>query len=105
MEILILKVLTRRMHAMVELQLCSTASTGLRVVHGMDVMDLLFAQIVRYEQNLLTKWSSFCCFMYFNEHSSFSHYLAECEFFLGLQLLLMVLKIWSMLLWSGSLES
>lgn len=43
-----LKVLIQLMHAMGELQLCSTVSTGSRVAHGMDAMGLLYALIVRY---------------------------------------------------------
>lgn len=51
-EIMTSKVLIQVMHAMGELQLYSTVSTGWRVVHGMDAMDLLFAQTVRYEHLL-----------------------------------------------------
>ena len=51
-EIMTSKVLIQVMHAMGELQLHSTVSTRWRVVHGMDAMDLLFAQTVRYEHLL-----------------------------------------------------
>lgn len=48
-----LKVLTQLMRAMGELQLYSTVSTGSRVVHGMDAMDLLCPLIVRYDDFFL----------------------------------------------------
>ena len=53
-EILTLKVLTQPMLAMEEPQHCLTASTGWRAVHGMAVMDLSCAQIVRYVIDQIT---------------------------------------------------
>jgi hypothetical protein len=47
LAILILKELTRQMHAMVEQLHCLIVLTGLRATHGTGVMDLLFAQTVR----------------------------------------------------------
>ena len=59
-EIQTLKVLTQLMRAMGELQLYSTVSTGLRVVHGMDATDLLCALTVRYEdfQDYMFTWTN-----------------------------------------------
>jgi hypothetical protein len=48
-EIQTLKVSTQLMRVMGELQLYSIVSTGSRVVHGMDAMDLLCALTVRYD--------------------------------------------------------
>ena len=65
-EIPTLKVLIQLMHAMEELQLYSTVSTGWRVVHGMDAMELLFAQTVRYEHLLWTILDLFVLKMFVN---------------------------------------
>lgn len=51
-----LKALTQLMRAMAEQQLCSTVSTGLRVILGMGAMDSLCALTVRYDDFL---WMSY----------------------------------------------
>lgn len=62
-ETLTLKALTRLMHVMGGLQLYSTVSIGLRVVRGMDAMDLQCVLTVRYDHILLHCKSFLFCFV------------------------------------------